>query len=131
MGTKTKTEWYHVLLAILIIIGGIIGMVRCNSTDKAPTKSGYLTTSDDYFFYATGAAVAIVEQKLNYPLNSEFEPQSDMNVYYNKNDDTYKITGYVNAANAFGVKKKRYFTVVTQLSVSGDRYSYFNYTCTI
>lgn len=126
-----KIKWWHVLLTIFIIVGCIVCVGRCNSTDKAPTKSGYLTTRDDYFFYATGAAVAIVSKELNYPSSSEFESQGDMSVYYNKNDDTYKIMGYVNAANAFGVKTKKYFTVITQLSVSGDKYSYYNYSCTI
>lgn len=124
--TKEKVIAFVIILAIIIFIA-----YACNRPENPPTKSGYLHMDDDYFFYATGAAVDIVENHLKYPKNAEFQDQGKMHVYYDSSNEEYTITGYVYASNAFGVKSKNNFTVRCTIRVSGDSYYYTEKYCNI
>lgn len=118
-----------VLAAAIVFIG-----VRCNEKNKVkhPRESGYVLTTESVFFYATGAAKAIVNEEILYPRNSEFEDESNFSVYYDKSVSHYTVKGVVYAANGFEVKQKKYFTVVLTLgNLDKKKYSYSRVSCYI
>lgn len=119
------------ILAIGIAIGLIVYFTNANKI-KNPSESGYLTTSETVYFCATGAAKAIVNEEILYPRNSEFEDEKDFTVYYDKELAQYTVKGIVYAANGFGVKQKKFFTIKLTLSnLDKDNYSYRKISCSI
>ena len=118
-----------IVVAIIVTVGIVIAN---KNRVKDPDESGYVITSDPVYFFATGAAKAIVYDELLYPLNSEFEDESDFSVYYDKGQSQYTVTGIVYAANGFNVKQKKYFTVKLTLdNLNKSNYSYRKISCSI
>ena len=118
-----------IVIALVVTVGIII--VNKDKV-KHPNQSGYVITSESVYFFATGAAKAIVNDELLYPLNSEFEDESDFSVYYDKEEGQYTVKGIVYASNGFSVKQKKYFTVKLTLSnLDKSNYSYRKISCDI
>lgn len=132
---KTSPKQLLMGLGVLVIIGLVIfGVIMYKNSNKAkhPSESGYVLTTETVFFYATGAAKAIVIEEILYPRNSEFEDESNFSVYYDKSVSRYTVKGVVYAANGFGVKQKKYFTVVLTLgNLDKEKYSYSKVSCHI
>lgn len=104
----------------------------CQET-KTEKTSIYLGTSiestDEYFWYATAAAIRIVKEQLKYPSNARFIKESQMEVRHNSATGYYYIEGAVSAPNAFGVYSNFYFIVKTKISVSGGKFTWYDYDC--
>ena len=81
-----------------------------------------VSTSNVYFFYATGAAKQVITGKLKYPASSEFMKENAMKVY--KKSDIYTVIGYVDAANGFNAKERKYFRVSMKINDYGNTYGY-------
>lgn len=132
---KTRIKQLFLALGIIIVVGLVIFfVVKCKDDNKAkhPEASGYVMSTETIFFYATGAAKAIVSNELLYPRNSEFEEEKDFSVYYDKGKGQYTVKGIVYAANGFGTKQKKYFTVILTLgNLDKDNYSYSKVSCSI
>lgn len=127
----SKVQIISLVIVALVLIFIFNTCSNAAEEDKPPTRSGYLNTDDDFFFYATCAAVDIVESYLNYPLDSEFQDHGDMSVHFSLSDEVYTIKGYVYASNAFGVKSKRTFTVKCTIRLDGDEFYYTKIDCDI
>lgn len=119
-----------VMFLVLIIIAIVTGVQQCGKSNSGyPTQSGFVSKSNDLFYYATTAAEDLVEKELKYPLDSEFPPHSEYSVYYNADDDKFTVRGYVYAANMLGTKEKKDWTARFKLSdLNKDNYRVYDYS---
>lgn len=104
----------------------------CNQTKTEKTKVDMgtkLKSTEEKFYYATGAAVQIVKGELKYPASAKFIKESQMEVHHNYLTSNYYIEGAVSAPNAFGVYTNYYFIVKTKIRVSGSKYTWYDYDC--
>lgn len=102
------------------VCGKLIGEKLNTSVTEFGTS---VSTSNIYFFYCTGAAKNYVSNNLlKYPASSSFQTESQMKVYVSGSN--YTCIGYVDAANGFGAKERKYFRVTMKITVYGDKYSY-------
>lgn len=134
-------------ISFMMIIGGILVIIEDTSyksysdidmpsytTPQKSTNESFsssefgasVSTSDIYFFYATGAAKDYIKGKLKYPASSEFIPESSMKVYKASGySNRYTVVGAVDAANSFNAKERKYFQVTMQITEkSSSQYSY-------
>lgn len=110
---------FFVIILLLIAFIFIRSCSEVSKNDTTPIKSG--TVTNVYKYYATGLAKRNVEEKLNYPASSSFQSESEMTVTYNSATQKYSVKGYVDAANAFGAKERKYFTVTMKISEKGEK----------
>jgi hypothetical protein len=101
-------------------------------TEKYNVNMGTsIKNTEEEFYYATGAALRIVKEKLKYPSSAKFIKESQMEVHHNYSTGYYYIEGAVSAPNAFGVYTDFYFIVKTKIRVSGDKITWHDYDCVL
>lgn len=101
-------------------------------TEKTNVYMGIsIKNTEEEFYYATGAALRIVKEKLKYPSSARFIKESQMEVHHNYSTENYYIEGAVSAPNAFGVYTDFYFIVKTKIRVSGDKITWHDYDCVL
>lgn len=107
----------------------ICGKTKTEKTEVDMGKK--LKNTQEEFYYATGAAIRIVKQKLKYPSSANFIKENLMEVHYNAFTGYYYVEGAVSAPNAFGVYTDFYFIVKTQIRVLGDKITWYDYDCVL
>ena len=109
----------------------LIFYIKTHDSDYTKPKSGTVSNTNVYQYYATGLAKKYVEEKLKYPASSTFQPESEMTVTFDASTHKYTVKGYVDAANAFGTKERKYFTVTMEIYESGGKVYSRNATVSI
>lgn len=108
--TKKKMSFGKKILIIvgiafaLPIMGAIFGGMASNwesSTPQGPTDQQAEITARTY-----------VKLSLKYPDEAEFPGIMDEEAIVVKTNNQYKVESWVKAANAFGMKEKKYYTIV-------------------
>lgn len=107
----------------------ICGKTKTEKTEVDMGKK--LKNTQEEFYYATGAAIRIVKQKLKYPSSANFLKENLMEVHYNAFTGYYYVEGAVSAPNAFGVYTDFYFIVKTKIRVLGDKITWYDYDCVL
>ena len=108
---------------------------RCSICNVSKTENNKVNmgssikNTEEWFYYATGAAKRIVKEELKYPSSSRFLDESKMEVHFNHVTGFYYIEGAVSAPNAVGVYSDFYFIVKTKIAVIGDKIKWSDYDC--
>lgn len=99
-----------------------------NSTISSSNNSNYKTVSqkDDIFWNALSAAQTLVKGKLKSPTSAKF-PASGSEYSISRNGNDYKVTGYVDAQNLFGVVVRvKWSSCFTMRKAGGNNFEITN-----
>lgn len=110
---KKSTVQQYVIAFVVIIIGSMLIYSMVSDASKTKDKEPVVTHEEECDKYKINAGVMaerFVKTKLEFPESAEFPPILESPAVTCEGK-TFKVTHWVNASNAFGVKQKLFYAI--------------------